>query len=31
MAGEDPDTVIDQHLPAVNAFERATRRYLLYR
>ena len=31
MAGDDPDSVIDRELPAVVAFERATRRYLLYR
>lgn len=31
LAGEDPDTVIDRDLPAVVAFERAVRRYLLYR
>ena len=31
FAGEDPDTVIDQDLGAVVAFERAVRRYLLYR
>ena len=31
FAGEDPDTVIDRQIPAVVAFERATRSYLLYR
>ena len=31
LAGEDPDTVIDRELPGVVAFERAVRRYLLYR
>ena len=31
FAGEDPDTVIDRDLPAVVAFERAIRPYLLYR
>jgi len=31
FAGDDPDSVIDRHLPGVVAFERAVRRYLLYR
>ena len=31
LAGEDPDSVVDRELPGVVAFERATRRYLLYR
>ena len=31
LAGEDPDTVIDREIPAVVAFERAVRPYLLYR
>ena len=31
FAGDDPDTVVDRELPGVRAFERATRRYLLYR
>ena len=30
-AGDDPDSVIDRELPGVVAFDRATRRYLLYR
>ncbi len=31
FAGDDPDSVIDRHLPGVVAFERAVRRFLLYR
>jgi uncharacterized protein YbbC (DUF1343 family) len=31
LAGDDPDSVIDRDLPAVVAFDRAVRRYLLYR
>ena len=31
LAGEDPDTVIDRESPAVVAFERTVRPYLLYR
>lgn len=31
FAGDDPDSVIDRELPGVVAFERATRRHLLYR
>ena len=31
FAGDDPDSVIDRHLPGVVAFERAVRRYQLYR
>lgn len=31
FAGDDPDSVIDRDLPGVVAFERAARRYLLYR
>lgn len=31
VAGEDPDSVMDRELPAVLAFTRATRRYLMYR
>jgi uncharacterized protein YbbC (DUF1343 family) len=31
LAGDDPDTVIDRHLPGVVAFDRAMRSHLIYR